>query len=547
MKKHFLLLMLVLLVLSSGAAAQDKAYVVATHYPSFGDTQPAPRDAVKAAYTVYNNRENDYEAVDESKAQKVIDKIKTESKTDVVMLNDWKQAQEGLNALQIVNNVPVEGALYTVFLPPGWKRDARLPVVLSGNGAGTSNNKRLYTDAETILPTVIATSTTAGGRGLIGAVSNCGGTESQGIDEKTYRSVGAFLNWIDQNGGDKHNVVTAGGSRGGGSALMWAINPLNLDYTVHTVLAEVPPTHYGSLSQVSPLTYPSMASIGTLVSGDLNAWRYDNNGLHPGMNPSPFMETLIGEGDPAKADAISPIGLAERLKGKQVLISAGAHDAFFQLALFLKFDRRLTELGIPHGTYVTLATGHQLHQAWMQTVFVYLQGLSRGLRLPLPTGRSYFIDANPVKKDEMPLGDFFKQQDIQADPAQMPVMAELPYKAGQGDPVNVAVCGKPGDQIDLTAAGEDRKPVYTLKTTLGADECAVEYKPFDAPVGTYHWTLLVNSVVVNSRNTPTRDANGCGLPATTTVLAKQPEPKQTYAFNKDMSFGLDEYSGQTCS
>ncbi len=544
-RRRGLTLLLAALLLTAGMArAQDAPqYVVATHYPAFGGVEPAPRDAVTAAYTVYNNRENDYLAVDAATADAVLARIEQETGLDVRMHNTWAEVQEGSSALQIVNNVPIEGALYTLILPHGWTKSARLPVLLSGNGAGTSNNKRLFGDKETIVPWLVAGSAAEGG-GLIAALSNAGGTESQGIDEATYRSVGAFFDWIHQNGGDKYNAVTGGASRGGGSALMWAINPLDLDYDVHTVLAEVPPTHYGTLSQISPLTFPSMASIATLVGQSPDAWRYDNPGLRPGLNPSPFMETLIGVGDPDAADAISPIGLAERLKGKQVLLSAGAHDAFFPLSPYLAFARRLQALGVHHAAAVTLASGHELHDFYMQTVTVYLLALARGVKLTLPSGRFYFIETDLKQNTQRSLAAFFRERGIDADPRRLPVIARFPWKAGVGNPADIEICGAPGDVVELTAASAAGGTLYAFSGTLGADECHFEQIIIDAPVGEYAWSLTVNGQPVNPRHTPTRGDDGCGLPAVTTVQAEQPAPAELYAFNRDMAFGLDQYSGQ---
>lgn len=545
MRTCILLLLVLLALLTGAAAAQDvPQYVIATHYPVFGGVDPAPRDAVEVSYTVYNNRENDYRAVTGETARAIIARIEDETGLSPRILNHWADAQEGTDTLQIINNVPVQGALYTIVLPPGWTRAAKLPVLLSGNGAGISNNSRLYGEPETIMPRLVAGSVTAGGGGIIGAVSNAGGTESQGIDEKTYRSVGAFLDFIDANGGDKHNVVTAGGSRGGGSALMWAINPLDLDYTVKAVFAEVPPTHYGTLSQVSTVTFPSMSGIGVLVSGDREAWRYDNEGLRPGLNPSPFMEALIGTGVPEDADARSPFGMAEKLRGKKIVLSAGAHDAFFPLSPFLAFDRRLTELDIPHATFVTLASGHEMHDFWIEQTTLNLLGLARGIDLPALNGRFYFVDADPRQDDEVSLADFFRSRRINDAAGELPVIARFPYRAGVGNPINIEICGTPGDDVELAAASASGDVLYEFSGTLDETECLFELLTVDVPPDVYLWTLTVNGESVNPRNTPTRGADGCGASAVTIIGPEQPDPTRLYAFNRDMAFGLDEYSGQ---
>jgi len=76
----------------------------------------------------------------------------------------------------------------------------------------------------------VAASAEAGRTGIIGAYSNSGGTDSLGTDDHTYKSVGAFFDFIAQNGGDRTRAIMSGGSRGGIDSLMWAINPLKLNY-----------------------------------------------------------------------------------------------------------------------------------------------------------------------------------------------------------------------------------------------------------------------------------------------------------------------------
>ncbi|KAB2857437.1 MAG: acetylxylan esterase, partial [Anaerolineae bacterium] len=284
MHKYFLLLTLLAMMcfgvlggINSPTHAQDDTSYpcAATHYPAFGDCEAAPNNEVTVAYGVYNNRENDPVAVPAETVTATAEAITASVGVGVRVVNNWAEVQSGSDVLQIVNNVPVEGALYTIFLPVGWTPDGSYPVALSGNGAGTSNNQRFYMGQELDAPLIVARSTQNGSSGVILAMSNAGGTESQGIDEVTYRSVEAFFKWVEANaGGDPERLVTAGASRGGGSALMWAINPLGLDYTVRGVFADVPPTQYGTLTQRSPLTYPSLAAINILVLKDLLGWKY---------------------------------------------------------------------------------------------------------------------------------------------------------------------------------------------------------------------------------------------------------------------------------
>jgi hypothetical protein len=549
-----LCLLFVLILSFSHLYAQDSAdseYVVATHYPDVGGTEPAPRDEIEPSYGVYNNRLNDYFAVDAEMAQAAVDEISEAIFREVVLINDWADVEEDSEALQIVNNVPIEGALYTIFLPPGWNRSKELPIALSGNGAGTSNNDRFY-DGETDMGIIIGLSTSFGGEGIIGAMSNCGGTESQGVDEVTYRSVGAFFDFLDENGGDKNNAMTAGWSRGGGSALMWAINPLQLDYNVHTVFAGVPPPRYGALNNVSVLTYPSMGSIGVLISGEENGYRYDNPNWHSGMTPSPFLELIMGTGDPDEADALGPWGMAEGLRGKNVMLEAGSHDAFFSLRFILEYDRLLTSMDIAHGTIITLNSGHEDTDFMRGTLTNALLAMARGDEIETPTGRFYYIDNNPLEDEEMSLAEFYEANNIDDDPTQLPVTVEIPFRTGVGNPIDIVVCGTAGDEVQL-----ELRDVYLLSVTLDESECYSEHRTFEANPGVYFWQLTVNGEIAPATNTAGfTSANlpldslygeddlpiGCALTAVTHIEADQPLWSETFASRRTMIFGIMQYA-----
>ena len=500
MKRTVAWILIVLLLAGLGPAgiaapaqAQTDDYAVVTHYPAVGGMDPAPKDAVEVSYGVFNNRLNDYYAVDATRAADVMAQIEAEIGTPAVMHNAWDEVEENLDSLQVVNNVPLEGALYTLFLPPGWHEAARLPVLLSGNGAGHSNNRRLYGSREIIPAIVSVVGLDAGGTGFIVAISNCGGTESQGVDAPTLRSVGAFLDWIDTHGGDKTNVIAAGGSRGGGSALMWAINPLDLDYDIHTVFAVVPPTHYGALATVSILTYPSMASIGSLISHRPDAWRYDDPAAPVNLFPSPFLEAILGTGDPAEADALGPIGRAERPAWQANLPGGGGARRLLPAGALRGFRPTAGRVGHPahHGDHP--GQRPQSSSAFFETtLFLYLNGLSQGRPVPLPTGRYYFIDQDPRVDDQVSLSSFFRAHGITADPGVLPVIAQFPYRAGSGNPVDVSVCGPAEAEVELHMVDADGNVAYAYSGPIGADECVLEHFALDVPPGTYTWSLSVD-------------------------------------------------------
>jgi hypothetical protein len=533
--------------------------VITTNFPKPGDTAAAPpfRLYPPTSYGDYSNMETDPTAITADQRDELMAIIKKAlpAGIDAATLNHWADVKEGVATLQIVNNVAIKGATYTIVLPPNWKRSAKLPVLLSGNGAGVSNNQRLWKQKDASLLALVNLASAPGRSGLIAVYSNAGGTESQGIDTHTYTSVGAFFDFIGQNGGDPQNVITAGGSRGGGTALMWAINPLKLNYHVHAVFADIPPTAYGSLSQVSVLTYPNLGYIYVAGTHDPTAYLYSS----PNGPQHPVLDKLIGTNDVAKANAISPLGSADQLKDKtELVIGRGTHDAFFPLWEFLTFDRRLTELGITHSTVITLGQGHTGSTLLDNELGKYIDQFSQNKPYQSTPGRFYQINLNPPEGTQVPLTEFIKNG-MNADPkatalpgGDLPFTAEIPSLVGVGLPVDISVCGKVGATFSYEAKSAEGITWTSVEGTIDATECAHQQIKAPDATGAYAWTFTYNGQPISSINTPQRNEGGCGLPAVTTVNMKQPSPAEITANNGDdgtLGFGVDQYSAQesTCT
>jgi hypothetical protein len=549
-RKLLLVLVAVLLLLTAlpARAQTDTGGVINTNYPKPGDTKAAPAiNLLPPDYGIYSNMETDPVAITATERDAVLARLRQAipGGIDIVSLNAWNDAKENAPVIQIVNNVPIAGATYTIFLPAGWKKSAKLPVLLSGNGAGVGNNQRLWKYAELTIPALVGQSSQPNRTGLIAAFSNAGGVESQGVDDHTLKSVGEFFKFIGQNGGDSQQAITAGGSRGGGTALMWAINPLNLPYNVRAVFADIPPTAYGTLSQRSVLTYPNLGYIYVAVTHVPNAYLYSSE-----VGPSKTnIRVLIGTNDPAEADKRSPIGLADKLKGKLVVIGRGTHDAFFPLWEFLRFDRKLDELSIPHTTLITLGQGHSYTRALTEYLQRYTDALSQGKTFTPPTGRFYYINQNPPDGTQVALAAFQKDglnanPDTPATSGDLPFAAEFAAFAGVGNPVDVALCGKNGAAYTYSATSADGKVWTQGNGTFTAEECVqTTIKAPDQP-GEYVWEFTYNGKTVPSVNTPLRNQGGCGLPAITTISKNQPSPSEIVGDAPSLSFGVDEFSAQ---
>jgi len=539
---------LLLLLNFAPSHAQQAGGVITTNYPKPGDTQAAPaiRILLLPSYGDYSNAETDPVAVTAAERDAALVTFKQAAGVNVVSLNRFEDAREGSPDLQIVNNVALSLSTYTLILPPGWTKSAKLPVVLSGNGAGVGNNQRLWKEQDTLLIGIIGKTAGPGRTAIIGAISNAGGTESQGIDENSLKSVGAFFDFIGKNGGDPQKGITAGGSRGGGTALLWAINPLNLPYTINAVFADVPPTAYGTLGQRSVLTYPNLGYIYVAATHLPNAYLYSSP-KGPGKQG---LGVLIGSDDPAAADARSPFGLAEKLKGKLVVIARGTHDAFFPLWEFLRFDRHLNELGITHTTFITLGQGHSATSALAAQASAYLHALSQGKAYQPPAGRFYAINTNPPTGEQVPLAAWLtdpaaaKPESPTTPGGELPFAAEIPAGAGVGNPVDIAVCGAVGATYNYAASGPDGKQWVANSGTFDASECVTVTVKAPDVAGEYTWTFTYQGKPISPLNTPQRNQGGCGLPALTNVTTGQPSPAELTGGEPSLGFGVDQYSAQ---
>jgi hypothetical protein len=258
------------------------------------------------------------------------------------------------------------------------------------------------------------------------------------------------------------------------------------------------------------------------------------------------MEYLIGTGDADAADALSPLGMAAGLAGRDIFIGHGTHDAFFQLALFLRFERRLTELGINHATVITLGNGHAQSVYLWQVFHEYMAALVNGEAYALPLGRHYWIDSAPVSDKDIPLADYLSEIGMDATLAdELPFTVELPWKSGVGLPMDVSACGAPGADFSVawTAPGGANSTV--LEGTFDETECVSATLTTPLEEGEYVWSFTYRGEAVNPLNTPARDEKGCATrPAVTTVEAQQPFFAQTYAYDGSLAWGVDQVVAQ---
>jgi len=110
---------LVLLVIPlQSANAQDS--VITTNIPAPGGTQGGlPFRLIPPKYGDYSNMETDPTSITSAERDAVIAQFAKDDPTPLAVVNLWSDVKENQKALQIVNNVPIGGGLYTIILPPG--------------------------------------------------------------------------------------------------------------------------------------------------------------------------------------------------------------------------------------------------------------------------------------------------------------------------------------------------------------------------------------------------------------------------------------------
>jgi hypothetical protein len=550
-KKKILLLVMPYLLLNLEACMNVQYHFpINTNYPYPGMGEADTRIKTPS-YNNYNAQITDDTVPEKEQVIAFLKHAEKATGMKVIMLNDLADLQgpplqknspsdqTAQNAsIQIVNNVIIGEALFTVAFPPGWDPAGRYPMVLSGNGSGSSNNMRLFGEhnSDIGIAYYAGMSVREGGSGLIVAVCNCGGRESQGANSGTLQAIGDFIDLMaDFYGGDRYQLVTFGSSRGGGTALLWGANPLNLDYSVVAIFADVPPLKYGTMTDVAVSDFPSLAGIMNMVLNDPNAYRYDTGPYSP-MDPSPVMEVLVGTKDLDEADNRGPWGYFEKLVGKKVVLSQGTHDPYMPMPYFLESDRKLRSLGVHPLTIITLRQGHIGGAIVEENLINFLKALSMGESYDIPSGRMYMLQTDLVEHSSTGLSKLSV--------IGMPFTATVPWKLGVKEPGTLILCGEPGKPWAADLYDSGGRPKWSWSGVFDETESSFVDLPLPREVGIYKWFFTYDGTPIANTNTPVVDEHGNPVVCSTNVVEEQPLQQDVY-YDYDrynhLNFGIDQY------
>lgn len=83
--------------------------VINTNYPMPGATDAAPIRTTSANYNDYSNMDTDPVSITAAERDALLARLKNELApgTQVITINQWTDAQLGIDAIQIVNNMPI--------------------------------------------------------------------------------------------------------------------------------------------------------------------------------------------------------------------------------------------------------------------------------------------------------------------------------------------------------------------------------------------------------------------------------------------------------
>lgn len=475
-----------LCLLPSLAFAQAQGdFPVVTNFPAAGGTMADPRRVATPDYENYSAEVTDEYLVTRGQFDNAANTVAANTGgLGVRFWNSLNSVQENQPFIQIVSNVPIGAALYTIGFPPNWNRNGDYAIFLSPAATTYSNNRRLFAAGEVGVMGYVAS------RGLIVAFSNVGGIESQGVSDEVLRSVGAALDQLATYGGDKQRVITGGFSRGAGASLIWAANPLNLDYNVVAVFAHALPVSVVEAVTAPYATYPHLGFFHDYITNNPALSQY-NNDPPPHSFPNRMLQIITGQGT---AEAKSALVSIDRLAGKELVFSAGTHDAVLPFHRAVEFSRALFAAGVQHTANFIYNEGHQLSALVAQEFVLAIDVIAMGQAYRGPRRRIYSV------QNTLASLDYTTQQTF--DPQTTPFSAVLPYRSSVGQPLRIDLCGTPGTSYRVCAVPQGGQlAALDYAGTIPPGECTT--LPGETPgVGLYDWRIEVGGMPVARSLTP---------------------------------------------
>ena len=427
--------------------------------------------------------------------------------------------------VQVIHDSIVDQSLVTVILPPNWSDDApdgTYPIVMN---SFYDQNDSLFHVHGSALMQLVASSGLDGKRGVIGVLTDgSGAVASRSFDAMADEQAAAAIEWVaNRFHGNRYEVITFGGSRGGYTALSIASNPMGYDYRTILAVAIAAPSIMGQQVYLASPTYPGMMMVTATDTGLADAWK--TGWSYPACADRPHMTglsgkaallyVLTGTSDFSVADEELSLSSPASIQGlvdagTQVYLEVTGHDFIVPYHLQVAYGAAIIQAGVPTEGHVLLRTGHMsMASHWWSVVQAAVERIVAPGYKPTgprdsipelvdPSVHFWTIDRQTGTYEEITPGSY-------------PFTFEGPYKVVTDQSYPFVFVGQVGTDFLLTIT-KDGSTVSTISDSLQDSGIKVLWQsgPPGPAGGPYVYNLSIRRpdedwLTISNMNTPSGD------------------------------------------
>lgn len=450
---------------------------------------------------------------------------------------------------QIIHGLTDDRSMYTVVLPPGWRRDAApgtYPILFWGMYGVNQDILNVRTGDYNFVNLI--SESAKRGSPTIGVYWNgAGGFGSHNFTAYARVLFDRLVNNViaPTFHGDVDRIVMKGVSRGAITGLLMAGNPDPHHYTVRYVFGADPSVSLGRDSQfIGGSTFTAYLPLFDNDIGLYDAWTpgwsYPSCAGHPELEgltaTQAFLKIITGYTDPKQVDeVVSPIAprmiSALKAAGTRLFLQISTNDPFMPFGSSQIYLRKLREAGIPFETQYLVLSGHNWDQdAGDARVLDAITALAHG-------GQPVASNAVSFEKVDRPNGRFVPWSPAGNKP---PFTLTVPRITTPQLSAHIYATGTPGTDYHLELKKRETGEVFSGQSTIGQDfDDVLKIAP---PSGTYDFLSLkikepgeVAWKYLSLRDTPTATAERLSMKSVAPFSA-MPATRVNAILNKDFGY-----------
>ena len=435
---------------------------------------------------------------------------------------DRSRIAENASFVQMIHGVVIADAagkpssLATVVLPRYWSSTPDKPYPIVTMGYYDLNLTTFRVPQGKSVVDIVAKSTQENRTGAIGIIFN-GNAGKVGYtnNEQAFRDFAEIINSVATDlGADQHRIVAFGSSRGGSSAINFAANPYDLNYTVLYAAAGAAAAHAQRLMELAPsFTYPRTAEVVSEVIGFHDAWRpdwqYPDCGAqqYRGLDAQQVLADVIYGAEPDAIDAVTPFAdeNVQRLLEREtkIYLSIGRNDVLPPAAQ-LDFANKLLRLGVDAEVSSVSRGGHGGLRDSDERAMQALWSIMADQPISVDRGLHHFVaDHNSGEYAALSISD-----------GEFPFVMEAPRVAVRGLPTSWVFSGTPDTEFRaqvLPPVGSELPPIEISGVIPNEQDDIFFIEsltiPTSYPSGEFNYTLEIKPPgqtwwAIDSRNTP---------------------------------------------